>query len=193
MKRYLIIRAVQLSLVISMILTCWVTSAWAADQFEFTREIYDLMMRWVNFIILAALIIKYARRPIANFLKDRQNDVAKAIEKLETQKEAANNQLQVYQKQLTASEDRLVGIKQKIIAEGEVRKAHIIATAQEESRIMLETAKLRIDHMIRETQGHIKSELIDTAAEIALTKLSSMMTTEDHDKLVRQWMDAVQN
>ena len=139
------------------------------------------------------LIIKYARRPIANFLKDKKDEVAKAIEKLESQKQAAKNQLLVYKKQLAASEDQLAQIKQKIIAEGEARKAQLIADAQTDSRIMMETAQLRIDHMIRETHGHIRSELIDTASEIALTKLSAMITSEDHDNLIHQWMDAVQH
>ena len=192
MKTKPVIHAIHVVLIFSIILTSWVTCAWAAD-FEFTRETYDLMMRWVNFIILAALIIKYARRPIANFLKEKKDEVAKAIEKLESQKQAAKNQLLVYKKQLAASEDQLAQIKQKIIAEGEARKAQLIAGAQTDSRIMIETAQLRIDHMIRETHGRIRSELIDTATEIALTKLSKMITTEDHDNLIHQWMDAVQH
>jgi F-type H+-transporting ATPase subunit b len=151
------------------------------------------MMRWVNFIILAALIIKYARRPIANFLKEKRDEVAKSIEKLETQKQTAKDQLLQYQNQLTASENQLAQIKQKIIAEGEQLKAKLIADAQTDSRILMETAQLRISHMIRETHGRIRTELIDTAAEIALAKLSETITAADNDKLIHQWMDAAQN
>ncbi len=189
----IIIRTAHLALAVAIIMTCWVASAWGAEQFEFTRETYDLMMRWVNFIILAALIIKYARRPIANFLKEKRDEVAKSIEKLETQKQTAKDQLLQYQNQLTASENQLAQIKQKIIAEGEKRKAEIIANAQTDSRILMETAQLRISHMIRETHGRIRTELIDTAAEIALNKLSEIITAEDRDKLIHQWMDAAQS
>jgi len=83
-------------------------------------------------------------------------------------------------------------IKQKIIAEGEQRKAELIADAQNSSRIMMETAQLRISHMLRETHGRIRTELIDTAAEIASAKLSEMITAEDNDKLIHQWIDAAQ-
>ena len=193
MKRYPILRAVQTFLAAAILLTCWAASAWAAEQFEFTRETYDLLMRWVNFIILAVLIIKYARRPIANFLKERKDEVARTIENLENQKQAANEELLGYQKQLTASEGRLEDIKQKIIAEGEARKAEIIADAQNDSRIMLEAAQFRIEHMIHDTKQHIKSTLVDTAAEIALAKISAMITPEDQDNLIRQWIDAAQS
>lgn len=174
-------------------LTCYATGAWAAEGSGFTRESYDLIMRWVNFIILATLIIKYARRPIADFLKGKKDEVAVAIRRLEEKKKAAKDKLLECQSQLTASEERLTQIKQKIIAEGEIRKAEIIAGAQTDSRILLETAQLRIDHMIRETHERIKSEMIDTATRIAFTKLPGMLTAEDHNRMIRKWMDAVQS
>jgi hypothetical protein len=39
----------------------------------------------------------------------------------------------------------------------------------------------------------VKTELIDTATQIALTKLPGLLTSEDEDWLVGQWMDAVQS
>ena len=188
-----IIRALNITLAFSAISLCWAASAWAAQEFEFTRETYDLLMRWVNFIILAALIIKYARRPIANFLKEKKEEVAVAIERLETQKQAAKDKLSACQSELSANEKHLELIKQKIIAEGETRKAELIAGAQNDSRIMMETAQLRIEHMVRESRGQIKSDLIDAATEIALSKIPDMLTEKDHDLFIHQWMDAVQH
>ncbi len=193
MKSKSTVSAKSVILAILIISVCWAANAWAADGFKFNRESYDLMMRWVNFIILAALIIKYARRPIANFLKEKKDEVAAAIKKLETQKQAIQDKLQDSQRQLTASEERLVTIKNRIIAEGENRKAELIANAQHESRIMLETAQFRINHQIREMHTRLKSELIDTATQMALTKLPGILNAADHDRLIHQWMDAVQN
>jgi F-type H+-transporting ATPase subunit b len=175
-----------------MTLTLGVANAWAGNEFEFTRETYDLMMRWANFIILAVLIIKYARRPIANFLMEKKGEVAAAIERLETQKQATKEKLMECQRQLSASQDRLKEIQNLIVAEGETYKAQLIADARNDSRIMMATAQLRIDHMIRETHARIKSELIDTAAEIAMTKLPGMLTAEDHERLIRKWIAAAQ-
>lgn len=176
-----------------LILSCWVANAWAAEGFEFTRETYDLIMRWVNFIILAALIIKYARRPIANFLKEQKDEVAANLQKLESRKQAAQEKLHQSQKQLTASEERLALIKSRIIAEGEKRKARLIADAQKEGRMMIETAQLRIEHQIRQVHANLKSELIDAATQMAFTKLPGLLTAADQDRLVHQWVNAVQS
>ena len=193
MKRRSIGLLTRIGLAGLMFLLCCVANAWAADGYQFTRESYDLMMRWLNFIILATLIIKYARRPIANFLSEKKKEVATSIENLEARKKAVQDKLEEGRRQLTASEGRLASIKERIIAEGENRKAQIIADSQKESRIMLETAQLRISHQIRETQARLKSELIDSATQMTIAKLPGILTAADHDRLIRQWMDAVQS
>jgi F-type H+-transporting ATPase subunit b len=172
---------------------CWVTNAWAAEGSGFTRAMWDEIWRWVNFVILFGVIIKYGRRPILNFLDKQKEDVAQSINKLEERKRDVQETLQESQRQLTASEERLASIKDRIISEGENRKAKIIADAHEESRVLLDTAQLRIEHQIREMHMRVKAELIDTATQMALAKLPGTLTSEDEDRLVGQWMDAVQS
>ena len=50
------------------------------------RPTYDIAMRWLNFIILVGVIVKYAREPIKDFLKLRKKDVVAQIEELDTEK-----------------------------------------------------------------------------------------------------------
>jgi F-type H+-transporting ATPase subunit b len=180
-------------LAIFLVAICWVTNAWAAEGSGFTRATWDEIWRWVNFFILFGVIIKFGRRPIVGFLDKQKEDVAQSINKLEERKRAVQKTLQESQQQLTASEERLSSIKNRVIADGESHKAQLIADAQEESRIMLETAQLRIEHQIREMHTRVKAELIDTATQLALEKLPGLLTGEDEDRLVGQWMDAVQN
>jgi F-type H+-transporting ATPase subunit b len=178
-------------LAILLIAICWVTNAWAAEGSGFTRETWDEIWRWLNFLILFGVIIKFGRRPILNFLDKQKEDVVQSIRKLEDRKRDVQETLQASQRQLTASEERLATIKSKIISDGENRKAQLIADAHEESRVLLETAQLRIEHQIREMHTRVKAELIDTATQMALTKLPGLLTSEDEDRLVGQWMDAV--
>lgn len=181
------------ALAVLLIAVCWVSNAWAAEGSGFTRATWDTIWRWLNFFILFGVVIKFGRQPMVNFLEKQKEDVAQSIKKLEDRKRAVQETLQESQRQLTASEERLASIKDKIVTDGENRKAKLIADAEEESRIMLEAAKVRIDQQIREMHSHVKAELIDAATQIALTKLPELLTGEDEDRLVGQWMDAVQN
>ena len=43
------------------------------------RPTYDIIMRWVNFGILAFIFFKFARRPLKNFLSDKKNEISLQI------------------------------------------------------------------------------------------------------------------
>jgi F-type H+-transporting ATPase subunit b len=164
--------------------------AWAADNAGFSRADWDLIMRWVNFIILAVLIIKYARKPLADFLNNKKNEVARLLERYENQKKEAEIKIHEGRQMLTESEQRLKVVKERIISEGERRREKAIEAAREESRIMLETAQLKIEGQLREAHSKLKAEIIDLAAQKAMAKISTVLTVEDHDRLVDQWMEA---
>ena len=167
----------------------WPDNALAADISGFTRADYDLILRWVNFIILAGLIIKYSRRPLVAFLKDKKNEVARSIEEYEAQKQEADVKIRESEAQLAASQERLELIKERIVSEGQRRKTELIEDAQNESRIMLETAQQKIEGQIREAYERIKFEMIDMATQRALAKLPAVLNPADHERLVRRWID----
>jgi len=172
---------------------CAVASqAWASDSFEFTRHTYDLIMRYVNFAILAGFIIKYARRPIISFLKDKRAEVRMAIDELEEKKHGIENQITETQKELATGQERLVLVKEKIIAEGQRRKEELIAEAKSDSTILMESARHKIDALVRDASARIRTDLIDMAADIAQEKLPKLVTPQDHDRFVQKWMEAAQ-
>ena len=66
-----------------------VPGALAADQNGGWRPTYDLVMRWLNFVILALVLIKFARRPLADFLTGKKEEIARDIQRMEEEKEQA--------------------------------------------------------------------------------------------------------
>ncbi|MGD9301015.1 MAG: ATP synthase F0 subunit B, partial [Desulfobacterales bacterium] len=117
----------------------------AADSSGDWRPIFDLVMRWVNFLILAFLLIKFSRAPIKKFLDGKKQEIADAIGELEGAKENILHQIEESKKQLENSQERLTELKKKIVAQGEKNKQNIIAEAELESKIMLKSAKQKMD------------------------------------------------
>jgi F-type H+-transporting ATPase subunit b len=169
----------------------WFSLALAVDFSQFSRADYDLLMRWVNFIILVVLIVKYARRPLLNFIKDKKNEVASLLDEHESRKKEALDKIRESEIHLAASQERLDLIKERILAEGQRIRDQLIADAQVESRLLLDSARLKVKAQAREAFKSIRAELIDEAAEKASAKLPSLMTNQDHDRLVTQWLSAV--
>jgi F-type H+-transporting ATPase subunit b len=170
-----------------------VFQSWVAFfKTNLSRPMWDLIMRWLNFLILVFVIVKYARAPVAQFLREKRAETSLTIKQLEEKKQEAEQKIRDGRIQLQSSQDRLIQIKERIVAEGHKRKEKIIAEARQESRLMLAVARVKIDGQIREAAEKIKIELIDKAADRAEAKLPQMMAQQDHNRLVSQWMDAAQ-
>jgi F-type H+-transporting ATPase subunit b len=156
----------------------------AADNPGDWRSIFDLVMRWVNFLILAFVLIKFSRAPIKKFLDGKKQDIADEIGGLETGKEEILRQIEESKKQLKHSQERLSELKKRIVAQGEKNKQKMIAEAELESKMMLKSAKEKMDHRIVEARHVLKTELIDSAMARAIEMLPGKITEEDNRKFI---------
>jgi F-type H+-transporting ATPase subunit b len=155
----------------------------AAENAENWRTTYDLVMRWVNFAIIAILLVKFAKTPLRDFLADRKGQIEKRIKTYEQQKEAIEEKIAENQKMLADSLARFEKIRQMIIESGERRKREIIEDAQRESQMLLEATQHKIEHQIREARNVIRSELIESAIALAEKRLPAEITAADEQKL----------
>jgi F-type H+-transporting ATPase subunit b len=158
--------------------------ALGADNAVGWRPTFDVVMRWVNFLILAVLLIKLTKVPIKSFLEGKKQDIADEIKGLESEKEELLRQIDENQNLLENSKGRLAELKKRIIAQGEKNKQRIIEDAEQEAKIMLASAKQKIESRIMEARETLKSELVDTAVAIAMEKLPEKITEEVNQRLI---------
>jgi F-type H+-transporting ATPase subunit b len=166
------------------------SEASAADNSGNWRPVFDLVMRWLNFGIIVFILIKYARTPIKDFLLSRREEVAREIETIEEKKEAANKKIKDAARMLAESEVRFARIKERLIQEGEIKKQKIIVDAQQESKILLESTKKRLENQLVDAKKAFKSELVDMAVSLAMKRLPDEITTEDNQKFTNQFLSS---
>lgn len=164
--------------------------AFAADGAHNWRPVFDQVMRWVNFAILAFLLIKFSRTPIKNFFKSRQKELTREMKALEKEKQDALRQVDENLKLLEESGIRFENLKKRIAAQGEKNKQKIIRDARQESEIMLEGARRKIEYQIIEARNKLKIELIDSAIDIAMERLPKEMTAEDNQKCIDNFLSS---
>jgi F-type H+-transporting ATPase subunit b len=163
--------------------------AQAAESTEDWRPLFDLIMRWLNFAIIAVVLFKFGRKPIKDFLLNRREEIDYQIKKYEQQKEAAAEKVKDATKILNESTDRFEQIRQRIIKDGETKKQQIIEKARQESRMLLEGAQRKIQNQIVEARNVIRSEMIDSAIALAEKRLPDEITAADEQKLTEYYMD----
>lgn len=152
------------------------------------RPIFDLAMRWFNFLLLAFLLIKFSRAPIKKFLAGKKQDIADQIDALEAEKNKMLGQIAESKSQLENSQARLTELKKRIVAQGEKNRQKIIEEAEQERKLLLKGAQQKIDSRIIEARQMLKFELVDYAIEVALKSLPDKITEEDNRKFIEAFI-----
>ena len=91
--------------------------AFATEPAGNWRSIYDLILRWINFLILAFIIVKYGKKPLINFLQIRREETERNIKRVEEQKEKAQAEIDEIRKTNNENRLRYAALKEKIIDE----------------------------------------------------------------------------
>jgi F-type H+-transporting ATPase subunit b len=167
------------------------SEALAAETDGGWRSSYDVIMMWINFAILAAVLIKYAKNPIKGFFRDQKQNIAGTIRDIEAQKEANVAQIQQAQQLVQESSARFEEIRGKIIAEGERKKQAIIESAQRESKLMIEHVNFWIERQLLHAKQRLRSELIDETIEQALQRLPQALTPEDSQNFINRYLTEI--
>jgi len=175
-----------------MLLWAGVADVLGAEVSAGWRPTYDMVMRWLNFLILVILFFKYARKPLVSFLKGKAREVEKNIESVEAEKTAIEMRIRELTTQQAQSRERFQTIKEKIISQGKLKKQKIIENAQEESRLLLESAERRMAYEIIAARQKLRDEIVDQAVDLALQKLPQSMTSEDAQAVLQTNLKDIQ-
>jgi F-type H+-transporting ATPase subunit b len=152
------------------------------------RPIYDEVLLWFNFGIIVFVFIKYGKTPLMNFLHGRKEKIAREIAQIEEKKKQAADKVTEINKMVDESKARFAKIKDRIVEQGERKKAEIIQTAQNQSKTMIVNAKRRIESHFEQAKNEFKAELIDKAIDLALERFPKEMTLEDNEKFTREFL-----
>ena len=166
----------------------WLASPIGAAETATWRPTYDLVMRWVNFLILVIIIVKFARKPFGDFIAGKQREVQSDVELLEEKRANAVALKKETEKEIETSSRKLADIRRNIIAQGEKRKKQIIQDANLEVEMLFKSVQAKIEGDIEQSKRRVKSDMVDRALELAMQRLPEMMTTQDDQQLISQFI-----
>lgn len=176
-----------------LILVAFSGVAFAAESTGDWRGTYDLVMRWVNFVIFAAIIVKFGAKPLKSFIGQQREDVSIEIELLQKEKNDMQAKVDHTVKKGEESQEQLKKLKERILSEGERHKKEIIDGAKSESALMIEDAKRKVEYRILVARKNFRKDLIDSATDIALKNLPLLVTKDDQEKRLKLFVGAIAN
>jgi len=155
------------------------------------RSTYDVVMMWVNFAILVALLVKFLRKPLGRLLKSQQDAIQSTLDELETQKGRLRNEIQSLRETLETRKQKAEDRHARIIRWAQRERLEIIATARQEAERRLRQARRLIDARHREACQALRNDIVDAAVTKVLQDLPGHMTAELEKDLTERFLTSI--
>lgn len=152
------------------------------------RKIWDNIMLWVNFGILVFLFIKFARKPLMDFLHSTRNKIRDDLDKV---KEALNGAKTTRDEEMEKAKDLeslLEDVRKSILDIGKREKEEIIRQGQEAADKMILEAKEYASRRVALARKQLSDDMVDRAITIAERGLIDGLSIEDHNRLIDQFV-----
>lgn len=152
---------------------------------------FTLLMRFVNFALLAGLLYYFLRRPIKNFLDQRQQGVKEALEEAQKATEEAQARYKEMERRLAQAQKEMEELRQMIIEQGHREKERILARARAEAEKIRRQAEIAAEQEFKKAQALLRREAVELATRLAETILRQRLTASDHKRLVDDYLENV--
>jgi len=196
MKRYLDRRLICCIAASVLILLCFVgplAASGGGNEHEAKPKgwVATDSFRVMNFAVLAIGLYLIARKPVANALNKRIEDIRTEIDDLERQKALANKNLAGYENKLAELDRETEKIIETYIKQGNEAKVKILTAAQDAAEKMRQQAKNNISQEFKLAQRDLKAEIVDKSLVTAEKLIISQISDADQRKLVDEYLDKV--
>jgi F-type H+-transporting ATPase subunit b len=166
--------------------------AWAAgggEEVDHKAMFIDFAWRILNFVVLLYILYKLMWKKMKSFFAGRREGIQASLEEAEVVKADAEKKFKEYDEKIKKAEEEIQGISAMIKAQGEEEKKRIIVDAERASVKMKEDAKARMEQELKKAKNELRLEASELAVQMAEDILKKKVTKEDHEGMVREYLD----
>ena len=189
-------RSIYLSLVLSLLIVlisaCMVYASGGGEGHE-SSQWKGFAFKTVNAVLIIGFLVWMLAPKIKSFFAGRRQDIKESLESTAVQKADAEKQYREYAEKIDKASLEIDGIFEMIKAQGVVEKQKIIEDATKVAEKMKEDAQARLEQELKKASGQLRSEAVLLSVQMAEEILKKNITTQDHETMVKEYMDKVVN
>ena len=148
----------------------------------------DIIFQLIMFIILMALLKKFAWGPLMGIMKEREAHVANEIAAAENSRQEAKKLLEEQRTLLKEARTDAQGLIESAKKQGDLQREEIIATARGEAERIKESAKLEIEQQKEKAVTAIREQVAQLSVLIASKVIEKELSAADQEKLINQYI-----
>lgn len=141
----------------------------------------------INFLVLAFLIYKVAKKPLKEFLSGSRAKVAAELEEVNKAKAEAEAQLKLIQDKTAGLAQELAEYEETLGQFAERERQRMIDEAREASEMIMDRAKLQAEMALQHARRELTHEIVELAAELAESKLKDAVGPQDQDRFLEKF------
>lgn len=157
------------------------------------RRIWDNIMLWVNFGILVFVFLKFAKKPLIDFLRGEGKKVEEDLNTVDGRLEDVKAVMDIESDKFKDIDQRIEDIKKSILQMGTREKERIIEQAKANADKMIRDAKTYSKHRILAAKKALADEMVDVAISMVKDKLTKEISKDDDKKLFSRFLDNLES
>jgi F-type H+-transporting ATPase subunit b len=153
--------------------------------------ILETVAKLLNFAVLVWILVHFLRRPIANYLVDRSQQIRRALVEAEATRAAASENLTRIDARIAALPAELEALKLRGAEEVKTEQVRIAAAAAAERERMLAQTRRDNDQQYRLARRALVQETATQAAAVARARIERDLTPADQSRLIDRYLQQV--
>lgn len=145
----------------------------------------------ITFLILVAMLYRFAFNPLMKLQKKRQDEIRQAIHDAERLRDEAQGLLANYKTQLSAARQEAEGILDKARKLSEANKAEILEEARVQAEATLAKARQQIERDTNQALEKIRGEVADITLAATEKVARGSLSGEDQLRLIQEAINEI--
>lgn len=147
-----------------------------------------ILFQLVMFIILLAMLKKYAWGPLMGVMKQREEHIAGEIDAAEKSRVEANKLLEEQRSLLKEARTEAQTLIETAKKQADVQREEMITAARAEAERVKESAKLEIEQQKEQAVAAIREQVASLSVLIASKVIEKELTVADQEKLINDYI-----
>ncbi|WML55261.1 F0F1 ATP synthase subunit B [Neobacillus sp. PS3-12] len=148
----------------------------------------DVLFQLIMFLILLALLKKFAWKPLMGIMTKREEHIANEINTAEASRLEAKKLLEEQRAVLNQARQEAHSLIEAAKKQGDVQREEIIIVARTEADRIKDTAKREIEQEKEKAVATIREQVASLSVLIASKVIEKELTAQDQDKLISEYI-----
>jgi F-type H+-transporting ATPase subunit b len=153
------------------------------------ESIWSWVFKFVNFFVLVGVLVKFAGKPLKDYLINRHQTIKDKLEEAERLLREAEALRVEYEKKIAKLDEEVDAFKKAVIAEAEKEKKKILDDAAKYTSKIKEQARLTYEQEAKEVVDKIREEIARQTIEKAEKIVMGKLTKDDHNRMVDEFIE----